>query len=301
MKQKRSVKKLRTHAGNFLFLFPAMLLYCFVVIVPFIQGIPYSFTNRASVVSQSYDFVGLRNYMELITNKYFQQAFFHTVQFTVIYVIGANVLGLALALMLSRSSRFNNLARTIMFIPFTVALTSGAIVWSYVFTDVYSPLFQKMSPLGLSSQVVPAMAIIAIWRDMGYCMLIYLAGLQSISGEYYEAAKVDGATWWQRTRLITFPLILPAIVSNVTLLIAWGLKCFDYPMAVARNMEAATDCIARRSRFLVTTVPDFWSTSRECSRSVRSILMRSTPRRANRAWRRSMCPSARRAERSWAA
>ena len=169
MKQKRSVKKLRTHAGNFLFLFPAMLLYCFVVLVPFIQGIPYSFTNRASVVSQSYDFVGLRNYMELITNKYFQQAFFHTVQFTVIYVIGANVLGLALALMLSRSSRFNNLARTIMFIPFTVALTSGAIVWSYVFTDVYSPLFQKMSPLGLSSQVVPAMAIIAIWRDMGYC------------------------------------------------------------------------------------------------------------------------------------
>lgn len=104
-------------------------------------------------------------------------------------MIGANVLGLALALMLSRSSRFNNLARTIMFIPFTVALTSGAIVWSYVFTDVYSPLFQKMSPLGLSSQVVPAMAIIAIWRDMGYCMLIYLAGLQSISGEYYEAAK----------------------------------------------------------------------------------------------------------------
>ena len=239
MKQKRLVKKLRTHAGNFLFLFPAMLLYCFVVIVPFIQGIPYSFTNRASVVSQSYDFVGLRNYMELITNKYFQQAFFHTVQFTVIYVIGANVLGLALALMLSRSSRFNNLARTIMFIPFTVALTSGAIVWSYVFTDVYSPLFQKMSPLGLSSQVVPAMAIIAIWRDMGYCMLIYLAGLQSISGEYYEAAKVDGATWWQRTRLITFPLILPAIVSNVTLLIAWGLKCFVYPMAVARNLEAA--------------------------------------------------------------
>ena len=54
MKQKRSVKKLRTHAGNFLFLFPAMLLYCFVVLVPFIQGIPYSFTNRASVVSQSY-------------------------------------------------------------------------------------------------------------------------------------------------------------------------------------------------------------------------------------------------------
>lgn len=239
MKQKMSIRKLRIHAGNFLFLFPAMVLYGFVVIVPFLQGIPYSFTNRSSVISQTYDFVGLRNYAELLTNRYFQRAFLHTLQFTVIYVAGANILGLALALMLSKSSKFNNLARTVMFIPFTVALTSGAIVWSYVFTDVYSPLFHKMSPLGLSAQVVPAMAVIAIWRDMGYCMLIYLAALQSVSGEYYEAAKVDGATWWQRTRMITFPLILPAIVSNVTLLIAWGLKCFDYPMAVARNMEAA--------------------------------------------------------------
>lgn len=239
MKRKLSKKMLRTHCGNFLFLFPAIALYFFVVLIPFIQGIPYSFTNRTSVISKTYDFVGFKNYVELITNQYFQSAFFHTAQFTVIYVIGANVLGLALALMLSKSSKFNNFARTIVFIPFTVALTSGAIVWSYVFTDVYSPLFNKMSPLGLSSQVVPAMAAIAIWRDMGYCMLIYLAGLQSISREYYEAAKVDGATWWQQTKLITLPLILPAIVSNVTLLIAWGLKCFDYPMAVARNMEAA--------------------------------------------------------------
>ena len=162
-----------------LFMLPTMLLIGVLVIVPIGMSVYYSLLNWDGIGKSI--FVGLRNYMELITNKYFQQAFFHTVQFTVIYVIGANVLGLALALMLSRSSRFNNLARTIMFIPFTVALTSGAIVWSYVFTDVYSPLFQKMSPLGLSSQVVPAMAIIAIWRDMGYCMLIYLAGLQSLS------------------------------------------------------------------------------------------------------------------------
>ncbi len=227
MKQKRSVKKLRTHAGNFLFLFPAMFLYCFVVIIPFIQGIPYSFTNRASVVSQNYDFVGLKNYVELLTNKYFQQAFLHTVQFTVIYVIGANVLGLALALMLSRSSKFNNLARTIMFIPFTVALTSGAIVWSYVFTDVYSPLFQKMSPLGLSSQVIPAMAVIAIWRDMGYCMLIYLAGLQSISGEYYEAAKVDGANGIQSFFRITLPLIAKNVLTLCIPFTLWRLTTFD--------------------------------------------------------------------------
>lgn len=70
-------------------------------------------------------------------------------------------------------------------------------------------------------------------------MMIYIAALQSIPDDYYDAAKVDGANWLQRMKGITFPLIVPAVVSNVTLLVAWGLKCFDYPMAVARNMEAA--------------------------------------------------------------
>lgn len=232
-------KKLRRHATNLLFLLPAVAFYAFVVLIPFFQGIPYSITNRSSVISKNYDFVGLSNYRILLTNKYFQQDFLHTLEFTVIYVIGANILGLVLALLLNYSSWFISFARTVIFVPFTVALTSGAIVWSYVYTDIYSPLFHTVSPLGVSSQVVPAMAVIAIWRDMGYCMLIYLAALQSISEEYYDAVRVDGATWWQSMRSITLPLIIPAIISNVTLLIAWGLKCFDYPMAVARNMGAA--------------------------------------------------------------
>lgn len=234
-----SKKQVRLHLGNAAFLLPALLIYCFVVLIPFFQGIPYSFTNRTSIISKTYKYVGFGNYITLLTNKYFRQAFQHTVEFTVIYVIGANVLGLIFALMLNKSSKFNSFARTVIFVPFTVALTSGAIVWSYVYTDVYSPLFQTISPLGDSSKVIPAMAVIAIWRDMGYCMLIYLAALQSISQDYYDAAIVDGATWRQSTKAITFPMIVPAIISNVTLLIAWGLKCFDYPMAVARNMKAA--------------------------------------------------------------
>ena len=234
-----SRKNLKTHGENLLFVLPALLIFGFVVVVPFIQGIPYSFTNLKSVISDNYDFVGLNNYITLITNKYFQEAFLHTFHFTIIYLVGANVLGLMLALLLNRSTWYTNLARTLVFVPFTVALTSGATVWSYVYTDVISPLFDVISPLGVSKTVIPAMAAIAIWRDMGYCMMIYIAALQSIPGDYYDAAKVDGAGWWQRTKRITFPLLVPAIISNVTLLVAWGLKCFDYPMAVARNMDAA--------------------------------------------------------------
>ena len=230
---------LRTHGTNLLFLLPAFALFAYVVLVPFIQGIPYSFTNWRSIISDKREFNGLHNYILMLKNTYFQQAFVHTLTFTLIYDIGANVLGLAFALLLFRNSKFANACRTMMFLPFTTALTSAAIVWSYVYTDVYSVLFGVASPLGQSSQVVPGMAVIAIWRDMGYCMLIYIAGLKAIPGDYYEAAILDGANTIQRFTRVTLPLLIPSFTSNVTLLLAWGLRCFDYPMAVARNMEAA--------------------------------------------------------------
>ena len=235
----RRVRQLKTQGTNLLFLLPAFALFAYVVLIPFLQGIPYSFTNWKSIISDKKEFNGLHNYILMLKNTYFPQAFVHTLTFTVIYDIGANVLGLAFALLLFQNSKFANACRTMMFLPFTTALTSAAIVWSYVYTDVYSVLFGAASPLGQSSQVVAGMAVIAIWRDMGYCMLIYIAGLKAIPGDYYEAATLDGANTLQRFTNVTLPLLVPSFTSNVTLLLAWGLRCFDYPMAVARNMEAA--------------------------------------------------------------
>lgn len=234
-----SPRDMRTHAGNLLFLLPAFILFAYVVLVPFLQGIPYSFTNWKSIIGGTRDFNGLKNYAIMLKNTYFQEAFGHTLLFTLIYELGANLLGLFFALLLFRSSKFANICRTMMFLPFTTALTSAAIVWSYVYTDVYSVIFNTMSPLGQSDQVVAGIAAIAIWRDMGYCMLIYIAGLKAIPDDYYEAATIDGASVFQRFFRITLPLLMPAFTANVTLLLAWGLRCFDYPMAVARNMQAA--------------------------------------------------------------
>ena len=235
----RRVRQFKTHTSNILFLLPAFVLFAYVVLGPFIQGIPYSFTNWKSIINTKREFNGLHNYVLMLKNTYFQNAFLHTLKFTFIYEIGANVLGLSFALLLFRNSKFANACRTMMFLPFTTALTSAAIVWSYVYTDVYTVLFGLASPLGLSDQVVAGIAAIAIWRDMGYCMLIYIAGLKAIPNDYYEAATLDGAGTWQRFRHVTLPLLVPSFTANVTLLLAWGLRCFDYPMAVARNMEAA--------------------------------------------------------------
>ena len=248
MPRRLSSSAARTHGGNMLFMLPTIILFCIVVLIPFFQGIPYSFTNWKSIVSETKEFNGLKNYIYLIKNKYFQDSLLVTFKFTSRYMISANVMGLLLALAIHRSSWFNNIARTVLFLPFTVSATAGSIVWSYVFTDVYGTITGLVSPLGMPGQIIYGMVVIGAWRDMGYTMLIYIAALQAVPQDYYEAATVDGAGKLRQFFSVTVPNIVPAFTTNVTLLLAWGLRTFDMPMAVARN--------AREGQFTAVYVYD---------------------------------------------
>lgn len=248
MPRRLSSSAARTHGGNMLFMLPTIILFCIVVLIPFFQGIPYSFTNWKSIVSETKEFNGLKNYIYLIKNKYFQDSLLVTFEFTILYMISANVMGLLLALAIHRSSWFNNIARTVLFLPFTVSATAGSIVWSYVFTDVYGTITGLVSPLGMPGQIIYGMVVIGAWRDMGYTMLIYIAALQAVPQDYYEAATVDGAGKLRQFFSVTVPNIVPAFTTNVTLLLAWGLRTFDMPMAVARN--------AREGQFTAVYVYD---------------------------------------------
>ena len=248
MPRRLSSSAARTHGGNMLFMLPTNILFCIVVLIPFFQGIPYSFTNWKSIVSETKEFNGLKNYIYLIKNKYFQDSLLVTFKFTILYMISANVMGLLLALAIHRSSWFNNIARTVLFLPFTVSATAGSIVWSYVFTDVYGTITGLVSPLGMPGQIIYGMVVIGAWRDMGYTMLIYIAALQAVPQDYYEAATVDGAGKLRQFFSVTVPNIVPAFTTNVTLLLAWGLRTFDMPMAVARN--------AREGQFTAVYVYD---------------------------------------------
>lgn len=248
MPRRLSSSAARTHGGNMLFMLPTIILFCIFVLTPFFQGIPYSFTNWKSIVSETKEFNGLKNYIYLIKNKYFQDSLLVTFKFTILYMISANVMGLLLALAIHRSSWFNNIARTVLFLPFTVSATAGSIVWSYVFTDVYGTITGLVSPLGMPGQIIYGMVVIGAWRDMGYTMLIYIAALQAVPQDYYEAATVDGAGKLRQFFSVTVPNIVPAFTTNVTLLLAWGLRTFDMPMAVARN--------AREGQFTAVYVYD---------------------------------------------
>jgi len=222
-----SRKKNRTYI---LFIVPAFFLFSIVYIIPFFQGIPYSFTDWNGV-SKQYSFVGLYNYKLLIGNPDFWNVFGNTVYFTVFYVLLCNILGLLFALQLAGNTRLNGFLRSVFFIPFVVAAVTTSYIWKYLYTDVYSVIFNLPSPLGIASQAMLGIVFNAGWRDTGYCMIIYIAALQTVPMEYYEAAEIDGASRLQQFRSITLPSIVPAFTACFTLLLAWGMKLFDFPMA----------------------------------------------------------------------
>jgi len=209
-----------------LFVAPALILFVLVVIFPFFQGIPYSMTNW-NLISNAADYVGFKNYRALMNSKEFWTVIKNTFQFTLYYIVFSNLVGLMVALLLQRPGRINNLSRTLVFMPYVISLLTAAFVWRYIFNSVYTPLFNQPSPLGVKSQAMLGVAVISVWRTSGYCMLIYIAALQGVPQEYYEAASIEGAGAWQKFRRITMPMILPAFSSNVSMLLAWGLKVFE--------------------------------------------------------------------------
>lgn len=155
----------------------------------------------------------------------------NTFIFTFYTVVFCNIIGLGCALAIKRSTKFNNFIRMLIFMPFTISLLLSSYMWRYVFSDVLYQIFGIISPLGNKSTVMFGISLIAIWRLSGYCMVVFIAALQGIPSELYESAQIEGAGKLTVFRKITLPLIIPAFTANITLLIAWGMKVFDYPMA----------------------------------------------------------------------
>jgi ABC-type sugar transport system permease subunit len=223
---------------------PALIFFVLIYLIPFLQGIPISLSDWDGV-SKTYNFIGLRNYGKVLTDAGFIQDTWNTLYFTIIYMIFSNLTGFIFALCVYQRSRYNSILRSIFFLPFVVALITTAFIWKYIWTDVWTPLTGLPSPLAIGSQAMLGIIINAIWRDCGYCMIIYIAALQSVPLEYYEVAIVEGASRWAKFSKVTVPLIAPAFTSNFTLLLAWGIKLFEYPMAATSGGPGrATESIA---------------------------------------------------------
>lgn len=218
---------------------PALILFTVFVIFPFAKGIQISFTNWNGF-SQSYKFIGLNNFRTLITDKNIFTAFKNTL----IYGLGSTffqqVMGLGLALLLNEKFKGRDFARTIIYLPVLIAPVIMGYMWYFIFQYDGGALNDIMLLLGKEAKDWLSLGNVTVWlmvlinslQFVGISMIIYLAGLQSISTMYYEAAEIDGANRWEQFKNITIPLLMPAITTSVTLNIIGGLKLFDVIMAL---------------------------------------------------------------------
>ncbi len=205
--------------------------------MPIIAGFALSFTNWHIKRLYTPDFIGLKNFIKLFKDAYFILALKNTVLFAVLTTIGIVVIGLLLALLLNCAVKAKAFFRTIFYLPAVLSLIVIGIMFKAVFKMDGGILNQILTSLGLTAltkdwlgnpdTAMYCVIFVQIWKWSGFAMAIYLAGLQGISEDFYEAATTDGASAWQKFKNITVPLLAPAFTVVITMNIIGGFKVFE--------------------------------------------------------------------------
>jgi raffinose/stachyose/melibiose transport system permease protein len=217
------------------FLVPALTLYAFVVLIPSGRGIVLAFTDWNGI-NPTYDYIGLDNFQKLWDTPLVREALVRTVVIALCITVVQNVIGLALALGVNSNIKSRNLLRVLLFAPAVLTPVVVAYLWRNILAPdgAFNALLGTVGLDGLqhawlgdSRYAMWSIIGIVVWQFAGYSMVIFLAGLQSIPREIYEAAEVDGASRWARFWRIERPLLAPAITINLMLSIIGGIKLFD--------------------------------------------------------------------------
>ena len=236
----------RQNRAGFLFVLPALLFFGAVFLLPLAQSIAYSFYKI--VPGGRMEFVGLRLYEKVLTDSTFWDAVSNTVQLLLLSVPTTVVLALAVALGLNQISslKWRNLWASMYFLPFATSLVAAALVWQWIYDPVYGFLNYALSYVGIPPQrwlqslfqVRPSIAVVSVWVRIGFDTMIFLAALQTIPQEYYEAAEVDGATAYQKFRHVTLPLLNAQIIMVCILELIFNFKIFDQVYATTQGGPA---------------------------------------------------------------
>jgi len=236
----------RRKRAGFLFVLPALLFFGSVFIVPLAQSVMYSFYRIQPGGAK--EFVGLGRYEKVLTDSTFWSAVGNTVQLLLFSVPATVVLALAVALGLNQiaSLKWRNVWASMYFLPFATSLVAAALVWQWIYEPVYGFLNYALSFVGIPPQkwlqslveVKPAIAAVSVWVRIGFDTMIFLAALQSIPQEYYEAAGIDGASAVQRLRYITLPMLNAQIIMVCILELIFNFKIFDQVYATTQGGPA---------------------------------------------------------------
>jgi raffinose/stachyose/melibiose transport system permease protein len=216
---------------------PALALFLLFHTVPVLQGIYYSLTDYAGY--GRHDFVGLDNYASLFRDGRIWESYLFTFQFAVVATVLTNLVALAVALGLNGKIKFRGTLRGVFFTPNVLSVLIVGYVFHYLFTYSLPAIAEHLGIGALSGSILadPDLAwvgvvVLAVWQAAAFNIIIYLAGLQTVPEDLYEAATLDGATSWQRFRSVTLPLIAPFVTVNMVISLRNFLQVFDHIAAL---------------------------------------------------------------------
>ena len=234
-----------------LFCLPGFIAYCVFLIFPILMGIYYSFMDWNGI-SKSYNFIGFANYAKLFTDKKFGEALLFNFRYTIMLIAGVVVISVVLALLLNKEFKGRSFFRTLYFLPAVLSMITVSLVFKQVFFYVLPAIGKALGIEALSTNILASkqnaiygVLFVHLWQGVALPTLLFLAGLQTIPTELYEAAAIDGANGWQQFKHITVAYLLPTLSVVLVLLVKQGLMVFDYVKSMtAGGPGTATQTIA---------------------------------------------------------
>lgn len=233
-RRRRSRLRLRNTLLGWSFILPNFAGFALLTLIPVVTLFYMSLTNWN--IFGSSQFIGFDNFTKLAGDKSFHTAFLNTLYYAVMHIPLTIVVSLGLALLLNTKLRGVAFFRTAAFFPYITSIVAIALVWNLLFSPDYGPINQVLGFLGIQNPpgwltntgwAMPAVVIISTWRDMGYYMVLFLAGLQTVPRELHEAARTDGANAMQRFLNVTLPCLRPTMFFVTVMLTINSLKIFD--------------------------------------------------------------------------
>ena len=233
--------KAKRKLTEFLFLLPTLLAFVLVIIIPFILGIYYSFTDWQGTGAVS-KMVGFENYAAIFQDAGFLHSFLVTLLFTVLNIITVNVVAFVISLLVTSEIRGRNLYRAGFFDPNLIGGIVLGLVWQFIFSNILPSIGASLGWAGLSKSLISnkdtvmfTMVTVNTWQYAGYIMLIYVASIQGISKSVMEAAEVDGARYWTRVLKIQVPLMANAFTISLFLTLTNIFKMYDVNVALTNG------------------------------------------------------------------
>lgn len=237
MKKARMSRIARNEAlAGYLLIAPNLLIYAIFVVIPVIMSFILAFTDWNFVGGfEKLKFVGFANFADLPTDRWFTDSLRNNLVYTLVVPI-TMAFGLMFALMLNRFAYIRNILRSMIFMPYITSSIAIAAVWLVIFHPSYGPINSFLMSIGIENPpkwlgsslwALPTVMFINVWGGFGYNMVIYLAGLQGIPQELYEAAEIDGASAWNKFVYVIFPLLTPTTFFLLVTGVIGSFKVFD--------------------------------------------------------------------------